>query len=327
MQITANSCTLKISTLTNSDHIQQREGLNSETLAQYIETALNATADGQPWPFPPVVVFMDSNGGYWLADGFHRIDAAIEVGIEAIPADIRAGSEFDALLFACSANATHGLRRTSADKRKAVTTLVNNPACKDWSNRRIAKACNVSDVFVAKVKEKLPAQVQTFARDEIMINSPPSPRIGVDGKRYPNSTRSNQVQTFACDEKMISTPIHTRTSGQPPAHELEPLVNRLVGAVHDVTAQTFTIEQQDRVWQCTTRLIRWGVDSLEGGKWEGRWLALTILIKEQITPSRLAAASSEFVNAVEDLIDLVQTSLDVLTAGKCLAHENTGGHA
>ena len=35
----------------------------------------------------------------------------------------------------------HGLRRSNADKRRAVLTLLNNEEWAKWSAREIAKAC------------------------------------------------------------------------------------------------------------------------------------------------------------------------------------------
>src|SRR5690349_18079139 len=70
--------------------------------------------------FPPVVVFFDGEH-HWLGDGFHRVFAHQSAGLEDIEADIRPGSRADAVWFACSANRAHGLRRSNADKRRAVT--------------------------------------------------------------------------------------------------------------------------------------------------------------------------------------------------------------
>jgi ParB-like chromosome segregation protein Spo0J len=44
--------------------------------------------------FPPVVVF---HGGrkYWLADGFHRVDAAEAAGLDKILAEVRKGERRD----------------------------------------------------------------------------------------------------------------------------------------------------------------------------------------------------------------------------------------
>ena len=59
-----------------------------------------------------------------LADGFHRVLATCMAGLTEIAADVRVGSQRDAFLYGISANSTHGLARTNADKRKAVALLL-----------------------------------------------------------------------------------------------------------------------------------------------------------------------------------------------------------
>ncbi len=94
--------------------------------------------------FPPVVIFRDRDGLEWVADGCHRYEAAKMCGLADIKAVVVEGGERDAILFAVGANAEHGMRRTVADKRKAVTVLVQD---KEWRGRGvnwIAQQCKVS---------------------------------------------------------------------------------------------------------------------------------------------------------------------------------------
>jgi hypothetical protein len=65
--------------------------------------------------FPPVILFRDP-AGYWIGDGHHRCRAARQVGLTTIRAEVQAGGEREALLYACGANATHGLRRDALDR-------------------------------------------------------------------------------------------------------------------------------------------------------------------------------------------------------------------
>src|SRR5260370_5650039 len=46
--------------------------------------------------FPAVVLFEDAQH-YWLGDGFHRILAARAAGLSEFPADVRQGTQRDAL--------------------------------------------------------------------------------------------------------------------------------------------------------------------------------------------------------------------------------------
>jgi hypothetical protein len=100
--------------------------------------------------FPPVVVFGEAAGEYWLADGYHRWHAAEIAGLQTIAADVRPGGRREAILHSVGANAEHGWRRTADDKRRAVGTLLNDPEWAEWSDREIARRWGVGAPFVAK---------------------------------------------------------------------------------------------------------------------------------------------------------------------------------
>jgi hypothetical protein len=57
----------------------------------------------------------------------------------------------DAVLFSVGANATHGLRRSNEDKRRAVKTLLAVAEWAAWPQVKIAEACGVSREFVSRV--------------------------------------------------------------------------------------------------------------------------------------------------------------------------------
>ncbi len=129
--------------------IQQRAPmLNSVVVAEYAE-AMKAGAQ-----FPPITIFTDGNIN-WLADGFHRVEAAEEVGANAIAAEIRQGTRRDAMLFACSANRTHGLRRARADVRRAIETLLADDEWGAWSDRAIAEQVGCSPTTVGTFRAQL----------------------------------------------------------------------------------------------------------------------------------------------------------------------------
>ena len=66
---------------------------------------------------------------------------------------MRPGTERDALLFSISCNGAHGLPRTNADKRKAVLLLLADAEWGQWSDGQIARRCQVSQVFVSKLRK------------------------------------------------------------------------------------------------------------------------------------------------------------------------------
>ncbi len=127
-------------------------GIDPAVVADYAD-AMEAGAT-----FPPIIVFFDGTQ-YWPGDGFHRIEAARRVDREAISADVREGGQRDALLLAASANATHGLRRTQADKRQSIETLLRDPEWSRWSDREIGKACAVDHKTVGKVRRELTGEI------------------------------------------------------------------------------------------------------------------------------------------------------------------------
>lgn len=127
---------------------QPRAHMNSEIVEEYTE----AWKDGAQ--FPPVIVFSDGVS-YWLADGWHRVNGAKAAGIEEIDADVRAGALRDAILYSVGANSSHGVRRTNEDKRRAVTVMLQDAEWGVYSNRQIAKMCNVSDVLVLNIRKEI----------------------------------------------------------------------------------------------------------------------------------------------------------------------------
>jgi hypothetical protein len=172
---------LKLDQIVIDEGTQIRAKIDPDTVSEYSEVMRGSTHR-----FPPVIVFDTGGGHFLLADGFHRVAAAKKNECSAIMTEVRKGTRADALKFALGANAAHGLRRTNADKHRAVTI-----ALKEWpklSDRELGRVCGVSDVFVGKVRP----QVQTVST---------CPRVGADGKKYKLPHR-----------KPVSSP----SSGHPP---------------------------------------------------------------------------------------------------------------
>lgn len=136
---------IKIQNVVAPEELHPRAKLSEPAIEDYAQ----AMKDGVE--LPPIVVFQDERGCH-LADGWHRLEAARRIGWKQITADVRKGSRRDALLYAVGANAKHGLRRTRADKRKAIQLLLDDPELQKWSVNQIAKACNVSWDLVEAVR-------------------------------------------------------------------------------------------------------------------------------------------------------------------------------
>ncbi|MBU2489513.1 MAG: ParB/RepB/Spo0J family partition protein [Proteobacteria bacterium] len=140
--------TLDISKVYADPQVQCREKLDRATVKDYAERMLGGNT------FPPIVTFHDGTL-YRLVDGFHRHQAALEAGKTVISAIVHEGGAREALLFAAGANTRHGLRRTNADKRKAVSMLLMDKEWKTWTDHRIAEHCGVSQPMVSALKKEL----------------------------------------------------------------------------------------------------------------------------------------------------------------------------
>ena len=137
---------LEIAKIRLNGGTQPRKSINEGTVNEYRQDML-AGAE-----FPPVTVFHDGFD-YWLADGFHRVLASQSLGNKEIKADVKQGDRRDAVLYSAGANTSHGLRRTNADKRRAVMMLLNDPEWSQWSDREIGRRCNVDHTFVGKLRQ------------------------------------------------------------------------------------------------------------------------------------------------------------------------------
>jgi hypothetical protein len=138
---------LTITNIRTDGGTQPRERLYKVAVAEYAEAIRNGAV------LPPVVVFGDGSA-YWLADGFHRLEAARLAGQPDIAAEVHAGSQRDAILFSVGANAQHGLRRTNADKRRAVLKLLEDGEWSKFTDREIARRCGVSQPFVSGLRRE-----------------------------------------------------------------------------------------------------------------------------------------------------------------------------
>lgn len=118
--------------------------------------------------FPPVIVYYDDTD-YWLADGFHRYHATKQIDRETITAEVRQGSQRDAILFSVGVNSHHGFRRKNEDKRVVVEKLLRDEEWTQWSDYKIAKACCVSQPFVLKIRQELEASNNIIRCDDRLV--------------------------------------------------------------------------------------------------------------------------------------------------------------
>lgn len=108
---------LNIGALVLDQKLQSRTEINEQTIEDY------ADAIKMGDEFPPVLAYFDGVH-YYLTDGYHRYHAHKKAEKVSILCAVVNGTFRDAVLHATGVNAKHGMRRTHADKRKAVMTLL-----------------------------------------------------------------------------------------------------------------------------------------------------------------------------------------------------------
>jgi ParB-like chromosome segregation protein Spo0J len=141
-----------------------RDRLDDETVSRYAEA----------WTrLPPITVYQIKNK-FYLADGFHRHAAAVQLGRRTIDAEVRVGTLEEALDFVAGANLHHGLPLTRAERRRAIELKLR--LHHDRSDRALAEELYVGRELVAKIRRQLIEAGQIPAGDT---------RIGADGKVYP----------------------------------------------------------------------------------------------------------------------------------------------
>lgn len=182
------------------DGLQTREAINQETVASYAEQ-MYAGAE-----FPPLVVYFDTTD-YWLSEGFHRIAAALKIGLGEISCEIRLGGRREAFRNALGSNAKHGLMRTNADKRKAVTMALADPEFGGFSDNLLAELCAVNQTTVSKIRDELARasvngkpdveKVQNTENSETLTQPEPQKRVGRDGKKYTVKPRASSGKATA----------------------------------------------------------------------------------------------------------------------------------
>lgn len=157
LALTLAASEIPIAQLTRDPELSCRvKGCNPKIIGEYTSRIQTGAV------FPPVTAFRDADGVTWLADGFHRVAAHEAAGRDDIAIDLRDGSRLDALAFAAQANTGHGLRRTTADKRRAVVMLL--AARPDWSDRQIADSAAVDHKTVASVRRASTGEIPQLTR-------------------------------------------------------------------------------------------------------------------------------------------------------------------
>jgi hypothetical protein len=210
---------------------QSRAEIDEATVEAYTD----AVTDGAELPD---VGLVHDGTDYWLWDGFHRYHGFKRAGEDKIPAEVRDGTQRDAVLLACGANEAHGLRRTRRDKRKAVEILIRDAEWGKRSDRWISEACKVSPTFVGKTRADV---------------SPPS-TVNVDSSRQGQDGKSRKPPKPKAPAKPKSSKTVETELGEESEADLglEPLDDDPEGLGHEIDTpeQAFEKELAHLVGKC-----------------------------------------------------------------------------
>lgn len=182
---------------------QMRISFDEETVEEYAEDMKNGDE------FPHLIVF-SGNGKYYLADGFHRLEAAKRAKKRSISCEVKTGRLRDAKLFAASANTKHGLKRTREDKRNAVEALLKDKEWSQWGNREIARHCKVDHKTVGKIRKELSGEIPRSEKRKVRrgdtVYEQDSTNIGKNQKRKSSGDFPRSEITFKKPiEKKLNT--------------------------------------------------------------------------------------------------------------------------
>ncbi len=166
--------------------MQQRVETDEQAIREY----QRVLADGGE--LPAIRCVNDETGTLWLWDGFHTLEAAKQAGLSQIRVEISEGTKRDAWLKSLGANAKHGIRRSLADKQKAVDGALSDPEIKMsllegddyYSFRSIGRLCAVSYKTISRRWENIHYPNILKDIDEAVRQDPIS--VLIDNKERPN---------------------------------------------------------------------------------------------------------------------------------------------
>jgi hypothetical protein len=138
--------------------------------------------------FPPIALYQEDTEDltpYWLADGWHRLEAAVSIGATGIHARVYRGTRRDALIHAAGANVKNGLRRTNADKRKAVELLLHDEELVKRSDSELGRIAVVDRITVRNIRKQLEASCEIHRIEEKKVTR--------QGKTYTQRLKNKEV--------------------------------------------------------------------------------------------------------------------------------------
>ncbi len=211
---------LRLNQVVVDDDIQPRaKGLDQK----HVDELADALRDGKK--LPPVVVY-DVGDAFLLSEGFHRHAAYTQAKKTHIPCEVRAGTREECKLNALASNQGHGLKRTNADKLRALVEVAAMQP--KWSDGKIADFIGVSRNFVNENRPQLSSDDSSTAPNET------TKREGKDGKNYQakkpqlssddNCQEPKPTKTSVYDESTPEADPATAVATSTPPTTAEPVI-------------------------------------------------------------------------------------------------------
>jgi hypothetical protein len=202
---------LSIDRIRRDPRTQPRNHINHEVVERYRDAMEAGDA------FPPVTVFFDGTD-YWLADGWHRVCAALCLEWQAIAAEVRSGGLRDAEWHSFSVNSTHGYPRGKDDVGRILGRIFRDPVWAAKGLREISRHCSIPKSTVHRHHEKVVSSVPPG-----QMGMKPSMRevTRADGTTYEIETRNIGRQAapeFIDNEATWHRPDAYREPGEETAH-------------------------------------------------------------------------------------------------------------
>jgi hypothetical protein len=116
-------------------------------------------------------------------------------GTKKLDVHVEMGERRDALLFAAGANSKHGLKRTNADKRRAVLMLLTDEKWSQWSDSEIARRCAVNHHLVAEIRSETEAATRSSPSRRTRLRKTRNGRL-INTSNIGGSSRSRENGRF-----------------------------------------------------------------------------------------------------------------------------------
>lgn len=138
--------TVPIDQIIADSRCQSRTGIGLALVQEYADAIREGAA------LPPLATIR-ANEGYYVYDGFHRLEAYRQVGKKDVAVESEPGDVWDAIERSCAVNATHGQRRTPADVKNAVKKIIDVMHHRGvrWNQSEIADKCSISQQRVSQI--------------------------------------------------------------------------------------------------------------------------------------------------------------------------------